>query len=292
MISRVDELDSDADDDLRSMPPPPLPGPPPTFFAGSSSPSAYNGTHISAIDTSTEKPPAVKKPRKKKGEAALRNDENPPKPKPKGRSKATKIPQRVEVVIERRPKGKGKEKEVFKSQEFIEDDDETDGGKIAIASAKPDSLTSLSSVPDSEPEAAKAPRPSKKRKSVGGSGDQVHDKDGYNDEPAPKKKATSKGKAKVVVSDDDEDYATPPIEPPSRNQTAAKVGEKRKGEKSREAPKVTPNVDSDVEDQTEIRNGDGMSKVCELYNGFLIAFLISALIGKHPTGRSKGYSKT
>ncbi|TFK33204.1 hypothetical protein BDQ12DRAFT_691404 [Crucibulum laeve] len=209
----------------------------------------------------------AKKPRKKKGEVEsmpqtfnLAVDPNAPTPtsddstvdtpstskvkakgavKPKKKAPAPKKQQQMEVLITIPPlrKGKAKEKESFKSREFIDDDNEDELGLAPPAEPpigpsttasmsttiaplhKPASTSSLSSVPDSDGEAQiKIPSKSRKRKSI--MDDDDEDGDAYIDGVSPKKvkgkgkvKATNKAKekgkgkpkAKTVVQDDDDD---------------------------------------------------------------------------------------
>ncbi|KAF8071872.1 hypothetical protein FPV67DRAFT_902981 [Lyophyllum atratum] len=270
-MSNVDELDSDQgsgianriDAETRRMPPPPPPGPPPTFFAGSSSPPLELGRPIASTSTDIEVPskkrPAAKKSRKKKAVTTDDEDGAWGTSKPKAKSRSKKAPaKKVEVVIERpKAKGKGKEKEngVFKSREFIDDDEDDrmmDHDVDISIFEKPDSLTSLSSIPDSDLEAARKAEPSKKRKSVDRGLPEYDPSGGDGDPPEPKRRAVTQSKGrKLVVSDDEDDDVQNAAKPATYNKTPAQASGKAKGKekstKSNKIPKAT-NADSEVED--------------------------------------------
>ncbi|KAF5382033.1 hypothetical protein D9615_004417 [Tricholomella constricta] len=256
VLSDVDELDPSQgpgpgnrmDADTRRMPPPLFPGPP-TFFAGSSSSSAEGSRPVSTdIESLSKKALATKKPRKKKVVESDEEDAAWGTSKSKTKSNAKKAPaKKVEVVIQRpnaKGKGKEKEKEVFKSREFIHDDDDdeddlnamdTDVMKTTTTSQKPESLTSLSSVPDSDLEETTRAGPSKKRKSVDRD-DADAGAGGGRHQPETKRRATTevkgkgteKGKRKGTTAkltpkpvtvidhdmDDDDKYAEEEPEPP------------------------------------------------------------------------------
>ncbi|KAG5646955.1 hypothetical protein DXG03_001678 [Asterophora parasitica] len=276
----VDELDSSQPSlesrihaDTRRMPPPPVPGPPPTFFAGSSSSasteSSRAGPNTSAdLAPSTKKTPATKKSRKKKIIESDDEDDTWGASKPKAKPKAKKPPaKKIEVVIARpKAKGKGKEKEIFKSREFINDEnDKTDELNLMDTSTTTnfttrdsatelDSMTSLSSVPDSDIEDARVAGMSKKRKSV--------DREDYDDVGNvggdQKRRATGgKGKRVVVSDDDDEDMQivdeisskATPAKPTEKEKGKHKEKGKAKGLKARSAPKpVVADSDEDAPD--------------------------------------------
>lgn len=236
----IDELDSDDApgqmDDRRMMPPPP------TFFAGSSSSVVSEGARSEALLNAemidqTALPPTIdscaslgkkvmkpRKPRKKKGENDADSGEkakSKPKPKPKARKN------QVEVVITLPPsnakstaKGKGKEEGAFKSKEFIDDDEEEDipVTRTKRTSAKPDSITSLSSIPPSEDDGGVIKSVPKKRKPP------PDDPADQTDETLVtlKKKLKSKGKEKITSEERTE---TPP---PAKKDSAGAKGRGRK----------------------------------------------------------------
>lgn len=283
-LQRVDELDSDREQDrstrmgvdAQMMPPPALP-PPSPFFAGSSSPSnalpqvpPVEVVDISMIPATAEpklppkKTPKPRKPRKKKGDDT-KDGEQPEisKPVPK-KPRAPK--KKLEVVIDGRPKKKGKEKEkeAFKSREFVDDDDDdnvTVQLPVKKTSAKPDSLTSLSSVPDSEDdkqEGSSKPKhyvASKGAQTVTGK-EKVKDTDADENEPDVRAKASKKGKSKrVIVSDDEDEDET--IKAPSRKKgkgsTRVNAADKGKGKARSDAHEDDASGD-DVEAPTNDQN--------------------------------------
>ncbi|KAG6910826.1 hypothetical protein DXG01_007141 [Tephrocybe rancida] len=254
-MSNIDELDSDPDPlpggttdvDTRLMPPPPPPDPPPTFFAGSSSP--MHEDRPPAAPSTGVKPPAIKKPRKKKS-ADLEDggDGAWGASKPAAKSKKRKTPaKKVEVVIEKsksKGKGKGKEKEVFKSREFIDDEDEDDPldqVTATAASTKPDSLTSLSSVPDSDMDGPLKAGPSKQRKYLDQEDDEL-DAIGMQDSPDPKRRTTTKGRKKMVIESDDETDLGEPTGLVSLSKASGKAKSKSKSATAKPTPKPSPDV--------------------------------------------------
>ncbi|KAG5651923.1 hypothetical protein H0H81_006938 [Sphagnurus paluster] len=256
-LSNVDELQSDddtgvglsrMDSDARRMPPPPIPCPPPTFFVGSSSYPSDSILHpapnvLPDTEPSVRKPSMPKKPARKK--KVLETDEEDGAwgtNKPKAKSKPKKAPTRkvMEVVIEGSAKGKGKsangkekDKNAYKSREFIDDQEEdeinlirADVGLVKNATVSEES--SLSSVPDSEHEDLN-PGPSKKRKSV--EDDNTHARD--EDDSELQKRGKTMGKRRMVHSDDEDDVCHSPVQilhKPSKG--------KQKG--NSKAVKVTP----------------------------------------------------
>ncbi|KAG6845467.1 hypothetical protein H0H87_008827 [Tephrocybe sp. NHM501043] len=223
--SHVDELDSDPDPlaggamdvDTLLMPPPPHPGPPSTFFVGSSSPMPDD--RPPAMSSTITKTPAVKKPRKKKNADGPDGDDGAwgtSKPTTKQRSKKTPV-QKLEVVIEQPAKSlikeKGKEREVFKSREFIDDDDDNDPLNqvtpciTSSVSKTPESLTSSTFVHEPDMDEPAVAGPSRERKSIDWEDDEL-DAIGRKDVPARSRKLkTTKGKRQMVINSDEDDSA-------------------------------------------------------------------------------------
>ncbi|GLB40353.1 hypothetical protein LshimejAT787_0802240 [Lyophyllum shimeji] len=264
-MSIVDELDSSQgpvtasrmEDDKRRMPPPPLPGPPPTFFAGSSSPppDVRRPAVSRSIDASAKKTSKSKRaPKKKVDEMEDEEDAawGTTRSKVKSKTQTKKAsPKQVEVVIERLKKGKEKAKEVFKSREFIDDEGSDDAMDLSSekktnTTKRRDSLTSLSSIPDSDLDDTRKAGPSRKRKSVER---QVTAEDTHQevkDQPQPKRRAATQRKGrKFIVSDDEDDELQIPAEPTPAKETPAQASKKGKGKEKPAAAKTTTTVAED-----------------------------------------------
>lgn len=247
----ADQLDSDnsqsvgieKDTDIQRMPPPPLPKP--LLKARKKSTESMSlsilppTTDSSVTSVGTVKKSQTVKLRRKKRQVDGESGEVGTKGKGKGQKK-------VEVVIQvpkSKAQSKGKEKEVFKSREFIEEDDEEvmaveASSRITSPLNKPNSMTSLSSVPDSDEEGIPM-EPSKRQKPSGDRG--LHSSE--NKIPMGAKRVTRKAKrqSKIVSEDENEGLVTgslleaSPDRPPSvdkRKRSPAKVHGRTPGAQS------------------------------------------------------------
>jgi hypothetical protein len=260
---------TETDIDMQMMPPPPVPWP---LLAQFPSPSADNNHHVTPNDSREDmdiltmpstadikvKPvgPAKKsrmtKTRKKKGADDDAENGELRKADLKGKGKGKKR-KKVEVVIQT-PANNGKEKEVFKSREFIEDDDDEEcltleaPDKTTIASNKLCSTTS----PDSDREDMLV-GPSKQRKSFSGNSmqpgeDKVLAEE--KDEHVPKRATTkAKRRSKGLSEDEDEGLIAVSSLRAPKNRSASAVKEKRN--KSRKTSNAISDVQSDSEDQAK-----------------------------------------
>ncbi|KAG6841445.1 hypothetical protein C0991_011115 [Blastosporella zonata] len=258
VLSNVDELDSDPDlqagsaidVDTQFMPPPPLPGPPPTFFAGSSSPT--HDDRPPAASSIVIKIPAAKKPRKKNFSDFEGDDGAWGTSKPPAKQKKKALVKKVEVLIQR-SKGKGKEKktEVFNSREFVDDEDDDDLlDQVATStSKKPDSLTSLSSVPPSDIDELGAAGPSRKRKPMDQNEDELDTIGMKEGSTESKRRTPAKGKKKMVIESDEEDNEGGLTASASHPKATSKAKGKNKPDKAKATPKPAPLVESDDSSQ-------------------------------------------
>jgi len=228
----VDELDPDDDElvDRRRMPPPAASR---TFFASSSSPPTdLNIRNTSSSCKEGEKHVPTKKATDKKGRKdtsqAPITSEKQPKPRKGAQNKPGVVRKGVSNA-----NGKGKGKEVFKSREFIEEDDDgvETGLETTATRARAGSITSLSSLPDSDPQDAGKAGSSKKRKSL-----DEHQPPAQTDEqdPQPRKRTNTRRRIEqTILSEEEGEVDMRNINPSvSRKDTTAEANKKGQGKQA------------------------------------------------------------
>ncbi|KAG6851128.1 hypothetical protein H0H93_001008 [Arthromyces matolae] len=241
----IDELDSDPGTmaDTRLMHAPPAPGPPPTFFAGSSSPTSNTASSfMPPVKTTT----AVKKARKKDTVEAVKQSSHEPRAKPKRKTS------KVEVVIEQsNVHGKGKEKDVFKSKEFIDDSDDNDECDVSNKVT----VTAIQSIQKRDPPSFDVDdhsnvRAKKKRKIMDRQDDEL-DSIGQQESSLKTQKRTT-GKGRKVIESDEEDDST---------SVSAKKGTSNVNPgKAKPLGQVSLSGDANMNDVTHIGGETGLDK--------------------------------
>ncbi|KAL0954301.1 hypothetical protein HGRIS_003302 [Hohenbuehelia grisea] len=211
---------------------------PPPFFASASQPVPPQPNNAATMSSdvvedagsgkTSSRAKAAPRKRKLTGDGAepLPSEPSSSKSKPKRPRKGKKIGEDVEVEVliespaprpKKKGKGKAKESEVFKSSEFIDDEDDLGVDLTAMTA------TTRSRDTESEPSAPKVPSPLRGPSDIDGAmGNNNNDPEG-NDGPPPdsespprvenrqaKQRATAQ-KRKVIASDDEDDGNSRPI---------------------------------------------------------------------------------
>ena len=250
----VDELDTDDNElaDRRRMPPP---APSRTFFASSSPPptDVNKNTSSSPKGKKREKYVPTKKAMDKKGGKNTLQAPTASEPKPKPRKG---IQNNARVVLQSTSNAKGKEKVVFQGIEENDGGVETSIETIATR-ARAGSTTSLSSLPDSDPQDAGKAGSSKKRKSM-----DEHPPPAKTDERdilQPQKRTRARRRVEQTIFSDEEGVGMKKIKPSvAYEDTTAESNEKGQGKQARIAQEKE---DHGVTSCTEEVVGHTISKV-------------------------------
>jgi hypothetical protein len=217
------------------------------------------------------------KTRKKKG--AYNDTENGESSKANSKGKGRgKKREKVEVVIQMAA-NRGKEKEVFKSREFIEDDDE-DVLTVEASNKKVTASNKPSSVPDSDREDILA-GPSKQRKSTSDSMQPAEETLADEKDEPVRKRATTKAKrqSKNLFEDKEEPITVSALRGISQDRPASvKHTGREKRSKSRKTSNATSDAQSDSENQTKNSDVDQVLPQAALEVSSFIDVLKSGLI--------------